>query len=166
MRRVGRVLVGEFHKKYEPLKNQICASLTALLYSLLKGVSLYKEDGQRRLITDPTIYTPSSDGRLIGFLPHKMGVLPHSVGMPPPSDFSDTYSGYGSTALMECFCGAIYNEDIDVNVEDIALGTERTANAHIVHPRFVSLATPVLPVPLTFPQSSSTPTTTNMAKLV
>ncbi|KAI0300651.1 enhancer of polycomb-like-domain-containing protein [Multifurca ochricompacta] len=54
-----RVLVDEFHPKY-----------------LLKGMSLYQEDDHQRLTTDPTIYTPSSDGRLLGFLPYRTGIAP------------------------------------------------------------------------------------------
>lgn len=55
-----RTLVDEFHPKY-----------------LLKGMSLYQEDDHQRLTTDPTIYTPSSDGRLLqGFLPYRTGIAP------------------------------------------------------------------------------------------
>ena len=43
---------------------------------LLKGMSLYQEDDHQRLTTDPTIYTPSSDGRLLGFLPYRTGIAP------------------------------------------------------------------------------------------
>ncbi|KAI9437906.1 enhancer of polycomb-like-domain-containing protein [Lactarius psammicola] len=54
-----RALLDEFHPKY-----------------LLKGMSLYQEDDHQRLTTDPTIYTPSSDGRLLGFLPYRTGIAP------------------------------------------------------------------------------------------
>ncbi|KAI0262080.1 enhancer of polycomb-like-domain-containing protein [Gloeopeniophorella convolvens] len=54
-----RVLVDEYHPKY-----------------LLKGMSLYQEDDHQRLTTDPTIYTPSPDGRLLGFLPYRTGIAP------------------------------------------------------------------------------------------
>ncbi|KAF8489872.1 hypothetical protein F5888DRAFT_1808461 [Russula emetica] len=54
-----RVLGDEFHPKY-----------------LLKGMSLYQEDDHQRLTTDPTIYTPSSDGRPFGFLPYRTGIAP------------------------------------------------------------------------------------------
>jgi enhancer of polycomb-like protein len=39
-------------------------------------MSLYQEDDHQRLTTDPTIYTPSSDGRLLGFLPYRTGIAP------------------------------------------------------------------------------------------
>ena len=42
-------------------------SLMASLRYLLKGMSLYQEDDHRWLTTDPTIYTLSSDSRLLGF---------------------------------------------------------------------------------------------------
>ena len=49
--------------------------LTALL-RYLKGVSLYWEDDHQRLTTDSTVYTPSSDGRLFGFLLYQVGIAP------------------------------------------------------------------------------------------
>ena len=39
-------------------------------------MSLYQEDGHQRLTTDPMIYTPSSDGRLLKFLPYRTGIAP------------------------------------------------------------------------------------------
>jgi enhancer of polycomb-like protein len=39
-------------------------------------MSLYQEDDHQRLTTDPTIYTPSSDGRLLGYLPYRTGITP------------------------------------------------------------------------------------------
>ena len=39
-------------------------------------MSLYQEDDRQRLTTDPTIYTPSSDGCLLGFLPYRTGIAP------------------------------------------------------------------------------------------
>lgn len=47
-----------------------------LVRYLLKGMSLYQEDDHQRLTTDPTIYTPSSDGRLLGYLPYRTGITP------------------------------------------------------------------------------------------
>ena len=49
--------------------------LTALL-RYLKGVSLYHEVDHLQLTTDPTIYTPSSDGRLFEFLHYQVGITP------------------------------------------------------------------------------------------
>ena len=48
--------------------------LATLLRYLLKRMSLYQKDDHQQLTTDPTIYTPSSDGRLFGFLPYRKGV--------------------------------------------------------------------------------------------
>ena len=39
-------------------------------------MSLYQEDNHQRLTTDPMIYTPSSDGRLLGFLLYRTGIAP------------------------------------------------------------------------------------------
>ncbi|KAF8489722.1 hypothetical protein F5888DRAFT_1744938, partial [Russula emetica] len=39
-------------------------------------MSLYQEDDHQRLTTDSTIYTPSSNGRLFGFLPYRTGIAP------------------------------------------------------------------------------------------
>ncbi|KAN0134191.1 hypothetical protein V8E53_007963 [Lactarius tabidus] len=39
-------------------------------------MSLYQEDDHQPLTTDPTIYTPSLDGRLLGFLPYWKGITP------------------------------------------------------------------------------------------
>jgi enhancer of polycomb-like protein len=69
-----RVLVDEFHPKYALFGSQDLSSLTALLRYLLKGMYLYQEDDHQRLTTDPTIYTPSSEGRL--FAPYRMGIAP------------------------------------------------------------------------------------------
>jgi enhancer of polycomb-like protein len=71
-----RVLVDEFHPKYAHLGGEDFSLLTALLRYLLKGMSLYQEDDHQWLTTDPTIYTPSSDGHLFGFLPYRMGIAP------------------------------------------------------------------------------------------
>jgi hypothetical protein len=65
--------VDEFHLKYVCLDNQNHSLLTALL-RYLKGVSLYWEDDHQRLTTDPTVYTPLSNGRLFGFLLYQVGI--------------------------------------------------------------------------------------------
>ena len=54
----------------------------ASLRYLLKGMPLYQEDDHQRLITDPMIYTPSSDGRLLGVLPYQMDIAPPFVATP------------------------------------------------------------------------------------
>jgi hypothetical protein len=69
------VLVGEFHPEYALFNNQDHPSIALLRY-LLKGMFLYQEDDHQRLTADPTIYTPSSDGRPFGFLPYRTGIAP------------------------------------------------------------------------------------------
>jgi enhancer of polycomb-like protein len=71
-----RVLVDEFHPKYAVLGSQNLSSLTALLRYLLKGMSLYQEDDHQWLTTDPTIYTPSSDGHTDTFSGHSGAATP------------------------------------------------------------------------------------------
>ena len=63
--------------------SQVCLSyldhMTLLIFSLrylLKGMSLYQEDNHQQLTTNPTVYTPSSDGQLLGFLPYQTGIAP------------------------------------------------------------------------------------------
>jgi enhancer of polycomb-like protein len=70
-----RALVDEFHPKCV-LFSRLWSSLTVLFRYLLKGMSMYQEDDHQRLTTDPTIYTPSSDGRLLGYLPYRTGITP------------------------------------------------------------------------------------------
>jgi hypothetical protein len=158
-----RVLVDEFHPKYAPLLgSQDRSSLTALLRYLLKGMSLYQEDDHQRLTTDPTIYTPSSDGRLFGFLPYRTGIAPAFrrdaiiVG-PRPHVPTDTFSSHGgaatpttagpaaATAATERSRDATDNRYTDLNaaaVEEAALGAERTANAHIFQRQFTPTCDP------------------------
>jgi enhancer of polycomb-like protein len=71
-----RALVDEFHPKCVLIYYDYASSLTVLCRYLLKGMSLYQEDDHQRLTTDPTIYTPSSDGRLLGYLPYRTGITP------------------------------------------------------------------------------------------
>ena len=63
--------------------SQVCLSyldcMTLLIFSLrylLKGMLLYQEDVHQQLTTNPTVYTPSSDGQLLGFLPYQTGITP------------------------------------------------------------------------------------------
>jgi enhancer of polycomb-like protein len=69
-----RVLVDEFHPKYVLPTYILSTSLIASLRYLLKGMSLYQEDNHQWLTTDPTIYTLSSDGRLLGVLSYRTGI--------------------------------------------------------------------------------------------
>ena len=74
MKRIGRSWTSSILSTSFLLR--LLTSLIALLRYLLKGMSLYQEDDHQRLTTDPTIYTPSSDGRLLGFLPYRTGIAP------------------------------------------------------------------------------------------
>ena len=83
---------------------------------LLKGMSLYQEDDHQWLTTDPTIYTPSSDGHLLGFLPYRMGIAPafrrdaiivspvpsYLRHLPRPRRCTSTSSNWCSKAPLEC----------------------------------------------------------------
>ncbi|KAF8256688.1 hypothetical protein EI94DRAFT_1852452 [Lactarius quietus] len=56
------------------LGNSWTSTIPISLRYLLKGMSLYQEDDYQQLTTDPTIYTPSSDGRLLGISPYQTGI--------------------------------------------------------------------------------------------
>ncbi|KAF8502789.1 hypothetical protein F5888DRAFT_1800338 [Russula emetica] len=97
----------------------------------------------QRLTTDPTIYTPSSDGRLFGFLTYRTGIAPtfrHDTIIIGPRPHPQTPSQ--ATAVQQhqqqlaqqqqSARDATDNWDTDLNaaaVEEAALGAERTANA-------------------------------------
>ncbi|KAF8483251.1 hypothetical protein F5888DRAFT_1812409 [Russula emetica] len=121
----------------------------------------------QRLTTDPTIYTPSSDGRLFGFLTYRTGIAPtfrHDTIIIGPRPHPQTPSQ--ATAVQQhqqqlaqqqqSARDATDNWDTDLNaaaVEEAALGAERTANAfqqqfvHTYHHRFnrASGFSPVVP---------------------
>ncbi|KAF8496389.1 hypothetical protein F5888DRAFT_1833868 [Russula emetica] len=171
-----RVLVDEFHPKYALLGSQDLSSLTALLRYLLKGMSLYQEDDHQQLTTDPTIYTPSSDGRLFGFLPYRTGIAPafcRDAIIVNPCPHPQTPSQ--ATAVQQ-------HQQQLAQQQQSALGMPQTTGTPIsmqqqlkklpsalnvpqmrissnsnLHP----LATPVLTAPLASPQSSPTLTATN-----
>ncbi|KAF8492026.1 root hair defective 3 GTP-binding protein-domain-containing protein [Russula emetica] len=110
-----------------------------------------KEEQQRdvfagdhqRLTADPTIYTPSSDGRLFGFLPYRTGIAPtfrHDAIIIGPRPHPQTPSQ--ATAVQQhqqqlaqqqqSARDATDNWDTDLNaaaVEEAALGAECTTNA-------------------------------------
>jgi enhancer of polycomb-like protein len=171
-----RALVDEFHPKYALLGRQELSSLTALLRYLLKGMSLYQEDDHQRLTTDPTIYTPSSDGRLFGFLPYRTGIAPafrrDAIIVGPRPHVSQTPSQ--ATAVQQ--------QQLAQQQQQSALGMPQTTGTpismqqqlkklpsalNVPQMRISSngnlrpLATPVLTAPLASPQSSPTPTATN-----
>ncbi|KAF8495934.1 enhancer of polycomb-like-domain-containing protein [Russula emetica] len=171
-----RVLVDEFHPKYALLGSQDLSSLTALLRYLLKGMSLYQEDDHQRLTTDPTIYTPSSDGRLFGFLPYRTGIAPafrRDAIIVGPRPHPQTPSQ--ATAAQQ-------HQQQLAQQQQSALGMPQTTGTpismqqqlkklpsalNVPQMRISSngnlrpLATPVLTAPLASPQSSPTPTATN-----
>ena len=105
-------------------------------------MSMYQEDDHQRLTTDPTIYTPPSDGCLFGFLPYRMGIAPafrrddnHQSSSPC---LTGTFSDHGgaatpttagpaaaTTAATEPSRDATDNWNTDLNaaaVEEAALG--------------------------------------------
>ncbi|KAF8500510.1 root hair defective 3 GTP-binding protein-domain-containing protein [Russula emetica] len=110
-----------------------------------------KEEQQRdvfagdhqRLTADPTIYTPSSDGRLFGFLPYRTGIAPtfcHDaiiIGPRPhpqtPSQAMAVQQHQQQLAQQQQSAqDATDNWDTDLNaaaVEEAALGAECTTNA-------------------------------------
>ncbi|KAF8502210.1 root hair defective 3 GTP-binding protein-domain-containing protein [Russula emetica] len=117
-----------------------------------------KEEQQRdvfagdhqRLTADPTIYTPSSDGRLFGFLPYRTGIAPtfrHDAIIIGPRPHPQTPSQ--ATAVQQhqqqlaqqqqSTRDATDNWDTDLNaaaVEEAALGTECTTNADTFQRQF------------------------------
>ena len=173
-----RVLVDEFHPKYALLDSQNLSLLTSLLRYLLKGMSLYQEDDHQRLTTDPTIYTPSSDGRLFGFLPYRTGIAPafrrDAIIVGPRSHVPQTPSQATVTPQQQ--------RQLAQQQQQSPLGMPQTTGTpismqqqlkklpsalNVPQMRISSngnlrpLATPVLTAPLTSPQSSPTPTGTN-----
>ena len=176
-----RVLVDEFHPKYALLDRQYLSSLTALLRYLLKGMSLYQEDDHQRLTTDPTIYTPSSDGRLFGFLPYRTGIAPafrrDAIIVGPRPHVSQTPQTTAAQQHQQQLAQQQQQQQ-----QQSALGMPQTTGTpismqqqlkklpsalNVPQMRISSngnlrpLATPVLTAPLTSPQSSPTPTATN-----
>jgi enhancer of polycomb-like protein len=174
-----RVLVDEFHPKYALLGSQGLPSLTALLRYLLKGMSLYQEDDHQRLTTDPTIYTPSSDGRLFGFLPYRTGIAPAFrrdaiiVGPRPhvpqtPSQATAAQQHQQQLAQQQQQQSALGMPQTTGTPISMQQQLKKLPSALNVPQMRISsngnlrpLATPVLTAPLTSPQSSPTPTATN-----
>ena len=112
----------------------------------------------------------------MGFLPIGKVLFPCSAATLSSSVLvpclTDTFSDHGDAATpttagpaaTERSRDATDNWDTDLNaaaVEEAALGAERTANAHIFQLQFAPTRHPRLTVPLTSPQSSHTPTSTN-----
>jgi enhancer of polycomb-like protein len=176
-----RVLVDEFHPKYALLDSQDRTSLTALLRYLLKGMSLYQEDDHQRLTTDPTIYTPSSDGRLFGFLPYRTGIAPafrrDAIIVGPRPHVPQTPS---QATVAQQHQQQLAQQQPQQQQQQSALGMPQTTGPpismqlkklpsalNVPQMRISSngnlrpLATPVLSAPLSSPQSSPTPTATN-----
>ena len=173
-----RVLVDEFHPKYVTLGSQDRSSLITLLRYLLKGMSLYQEDDHQRLTTDPTIYTPSSDGRLFGFLPYRTGIAPAFrrdaiiVGPRPhaqtPSQPTATQQHQQQLAQQQQQQSALGMPQTTGTPISMQQQLKKLPSALNVPQMRISsngnlrpLATPVLTAPLTSPQSSPTPTATN-----
>lgn len=172
-----RVLVDEFHPKYVLLDGRDRSPLTALPRYLLKGMSLYQEDDHQRLTTDPTIYTPSSDGRLFGFLPYRTGIAPAFR-----RDAIIVGPRVSQTPSQATVAQQHQQQLTQQQQQQSALGMPQTTGTpismqqqlkklpsalNVPQMRISSngnlrpLATPVLTAPLASPQSSPTPTATN-----
>jgi enhancer of polycomb-like protein len=173
------VLIDEFHPKYVHLGSEDLSSLTALLRYLLKGMSLYQEDDHQQLTTDPTIYTPSSDGCLFGFLPYRMGIAPafccdaiivgprpHGTQTPQATaaqqhqqQLAQQQQQQQSTLGMPQTTGTPISMQQQLKKLPSVLNIPqmRISSNSNLHP----LATPVLTMPLTSPQSSPMPTAAN-----
>ena len=138
---------------------------------------MYQEDDHQRLTTDPAICTPSSDGRLYGFLPYRMGIAPTFcrndliIGACPHIPQTPAQA----TVTQQ-------HQQQMVQQQQSGLGMPQTTGAPIsMHQQLKKLpsvlnvpqmrvssngnlrplATPVLAAPLTSPQSSPTPIATN-----
>ena len=147
-------------------------------------MSLYQEDDHQRLTTDPTIYTPSSDGRLFGFLPYRTGIAPafrrDAIIVGPRPHVPQTPSQ--ATAAQQHQQQLAQQQQQQQQQQQSALGMPQTTGTPISMqqqlkklPSALSvpqmrissngnlrpLATPVLTAPLASPQSSPTPTATN-----
>ncbi|KAI9453934.1 enhancer of polycomb-like-domain-containing protein, partial [Russula earlei] len=159
-----RVLVDEFHPKY-----------------LLKGMSLYQEDDHTRLTTDPTIYTPSSDGRLLGFLPYRTGITPAFrrdaiiVGPRPlvpqtPSQAAAMQQHQQQLAQQQSALGMPQTTGTPISMQQqlkklpsaLNVPQMRISSNGNLRPPATPILTAIAPsAPLTSPQSSPTPTATN-----
>ena len=146
-------------------------------------MSLYQEDDHQRLTTDPTIYTPSSDGRLFGFLPYRTGIAPAFrrdaiiVGPRPHVPQAPAQATAAQQHQQQ-----MAQQHQQQQPQQSGLGMPQTTGTPIsMHQQLKKLpsalnvpqmrvssngnlrplATPVLTAPLTSPQSSPTPTATN-----
>jgi enhancer of polycomb-like protein len=143
-------------------------------------MSLYQEDDHQRLTTDPTIYTPSSDGRLLGFLPYRTGIAPAFrrdaiiVGprplVPQTASQAAAMQQHQQQLAQQSALGMPQTTGTPISMQQqmkklpSTLNTPQmriSSNGSLRPP-----ATPVLtaitpPLPQTSPQSSPTPTATN-----
>jgi hypothetical protein len=108
---------------------------------------LYEEDGDhQRLTTDPTVHTPSSDGRLFRGFPYRTRILSRCYHPRPPPHVPQTPSQataaqqhhqqlVAAAATTECSSDATDNGDTDLDaaaVEEVALGNGHTSHAHFI----------------------------------
>jgi enhancer of polycomb-like protein len=143
-------------------------------------MSLYQEDDHQRLTTDPTIYTPSSDGRLLGFLPYRTGIAPAVrrdaiiVGprplVPQTASQAAAMQQHQQQLAQQSALGMPQTTGTPISMQQqmkklpsvLNVPQMRISSNGSLRPP----ATPVLtaitpPVPQTSPQSSPTPSTTN-----
>ena len=164
----------EFHPKYVTLNDKDHPPLTTLLRCLLKGMSLHEEDDQQRLTTDPTIYTPSSDGRLFGFLPYRTGIAPafrrDAIIVGPRPHVPQTPSQASAAQQHQQQLDQQQQSALGMpqaTVTPMSMLKKLPSALSVPQMRISSngnlrpLATPILTAPLTSPQSSPTPTATN-----
>lgn len=143
---------------------------------LLKGMSLYQEDDHQRLTTDPTIYTPSSDGRLLGYLPYRTGITPAFrrdaiiVGPRPlvpqtPSQAAAMQQHQQQLAQQQNALGMPQTTGTPISMQQLkklpsALNVPqmRISSTGNLRPPATPVLTAITPsAPLTSPQSSPTP---------
>jgi len=143
-------------------------------------MSLYQEDDHQRLTTDPTIYTPSSDGRLLGFLPYRTGITPAFrrdaiiVGPRPlvpqtSSQAAAMQQHQQQLAQQQSALGMPQTTGTPISMQQqlkkmpsaISVSQMRISSNGNLGPPATPVLTAITPAPVTSPQSSPTPTATN-----
>jgi enhancer of polycomb-like protein len=145
-------------------------------------MSLYQEDDHQRLTTDPTIYTPSSDGRLLGYLPYRTGITPAFrrdaiiVGPRPlvpqtPSQAAAMQQHQQQLAQQQNALGMPQTTGTPISMQQqlkkLPSGTAlnmpqmRISSNGNLRPPATPILTAITPAPLVSPQSSPTPTAPN-----
>ncbi len=144
-------------------------------------MSLYQEDDHQRLTTDPTIYTPSPDGRLLGYLPYRTGITPAFrrdaiiVGPRPlvpqtPSQAAAMQQHQQQLAQQQSALGMPQTMGTPISMQQqlkkmpsaLNVPQMRISSNGNLRPPATPILTAITPsAPLSSPQSSPTPTATN-----